>query len=77
MSESPLPVPVYTFAKNGREEVRACLTEFNRHKLAELRVYFPAPDGSMRPTAKGLTVNRALLPELEAAVRALREAEGG
>jgi len=66
---------VYEFAKNGRERIRATLTEYNGHPVADLRVHAPRrADGVFVPTPKGLTVSLASLPELENAVRALRAA---
>jgi hypothetical protein len=67
---------VYTFRKNTREEIRASLCTFKGHDLLALRVFFAGADGVMRPTQKGITFSRALLPELERAVCALREACG-
>ena len=71
------PEPLYTFAKNSRERVQASLTTFKSRPYIDVRVYFQADDDSWRPTKKGITIDADLLDELEAAVRALREAVGG
>ena len=43
-----------TIHKNAREEIRVSLGEFNGHQLLNLRVWFEAEDGSMRPGKSGL-----------------------
>lgn len=67
---------VAEFAKNRRETVRATLQEIGGRAVADLRAYLPKADGTLVPGPKGLTIDRAQLPELEAAVRALRAAAG-
>lgn len=67
---------VYEFQKNHREVVRATLQEFEGRDVIDLRAFLPrSSDGVLVPTPKGLTVDRCLLPHLEAAVRALRDAD--
>lgn len=65
----------YEFQKNSHETVRAQVTEFNGRPVLDLRSHF-RPEGAdeLAPTKKGLTLQISQLPELEAAVRALREA---
>lgn len=59
--------------KNEREVIRCYLTEYHDRALADIRVYVPRrADGAYVPTPKGLTIDRALLPQLEEAVHALR-----
>jgi hypothetical protein len=72
-----MPAIVYEFARNNdREVVRATLQEYQGREVADLRVWLPrSSDGVLVPGSKGLSVDRRLLPELEAAVRALREAD--
>lgn len=65
---------IYEFRKNAVEVVQATLSTFHGHELADLRVYFQADDGSLRPTKKGLCIGVDLLPELRAAVEALEVA---
>ena len=68
--------PVYSFRKNTREEVRASFSTFKGADYVDLRVFTTSPEGELVPTRKGLTVSRAMLPELEKAVAALRAASG-
>lgn len=58
--------------KNAREELRVSLCEFNGHQLANLRIWFTADDGTMRPGNKGLAFKLTLLPEV---IEALHSAE--
>lgn len=69
---------VARFEKNSKEEVRAVLTEFRGHRVADLRIYFrPDKGGEMIPSKKGLSLTLDLLPELKQAVLALEEAVKG
>jgi hypothetical protein len=66
---------VYTFTKNGSEEVRATLGEFHGHLLASLRVWKEDDNGDGdHATRKGISVRVEQLPHLLAAVQALEEA---
>ena len=62
---------VYVFSKNSREEVRACLTSFKGHRLADLRVYAADENDVDHPTRKGIAVRVDDLPKLLEAVQAL------
>src|SRR5206468_3391901 len=63
---------VYRFAKNSREEVRASLTTYRGHRLADIRVYAADDDGDGdHPTRKGIAVRVRDLPRLREAVEAL------
>jgi len=55
-------------------EVRAQLTRWGGREMAQLRNCFRGRDGRWRPTKRGVTIPREQLEQLEAAVRALREA---
>lgn len=63
--------------KNARERLKVSLHEFNGVDCLSLRVWFDAdtaqhrPD-QMRPSAKGLTVNVKLLPDLLDALTSAR-----
>ena len=59
---------VATLQKNARERLNVTLTEYRGHELVDMRVYFEDADGDWRPSRKGLTLSRALLPELVAAL---------
>ena len=47
-------LPIATIKKNSREEIRLSLDMFNGHRLFNMRVFFEAEDGSMRPGKSGL-----------------------
>lgn len=69
------PAVVHEFPKNAREVVRTTLQEYHGHRVVDLRVWLPrSRDGVLVPAAKGLTVDRALLPELARAVQAAQAA---
>lgn len=65
---------VYRFRKNSREVVVATVGAYNGHPLVGLRIFVPTTGGDLIPTQKGLSISVDQLSELEAAVRALREA---
>jgi hypothetical protein len=68
---------VYSWSKNSREEVRASLTAFKGHRLADLRVWAADDNGDgEHPTKKGISIRTEDLPRLLEAVQALIEAEG-
>lgn len=66
--------PVYSFSKNSLEEVRAFVSEYKKRNYINLRVFYKAHDGEMRPTPKGITISVDLIEELVQAVEALRKA---
>ena len=63
---------IHTFEKNSAEEVRICLTTYKGRDYLDLRVFYRADDGEMRPTKRGLTLNLDLVPELETGLQKLR-----
>ena len=65
---------VYEFERGKGEVVRATVAEFRGKLQLHLRTWFRGRDGAMRCTKRGIAIAPELLPELEAAVRALREA---
>ena len=68
-------VHVHEFAKNKKEIVRTTLQQYEGRSVVDVRVWLPrSSDGVLVPGTKGLTIDRRLLPELERAVRAAREA---
>lgn len=67
-------VLVHSFPKNPLEEVRASLTVFKGKRYVDLRIYYKGDDEEYRPSKKGLTVALELFPELEEAVRRLKDA---
>lgn len=64
------PLIVAMLAKNARESVRVALDEFRGHNLLDIRVVVPlaAHAAIMAPTAKGVSINVALIPDLRAAL---------
>jgi len=76
MSDDNADGPVYSFGKNAIERVHADTTRYKGHSLIDVRIYYQDDDGAWKPSRKGLTLNVDLLPELEAAVAALRKAVG-
>lgn len=61
--QSPEDV-VAKIKKNATEEIRISRSFYMGHSLANMRVWFVTPDGSMRPSKKGLAFATRLLPEV-------------
>ena len=64
-----------TIAKNSREEIRLSLDDFKGQQLVNLRVWFTAEDGTMRPGRQGIAFRLELLPAVLAALG--KTLEGG
>lgn len=62
--------PIATIKKNAREELRVSVDHYQGYELLNLRIWFEADDGSMRPSKKGLALRLELLPELREALEA-------
>lgn len=60
--------PIAVIQKNSREDLRITVEQYRGHELLNLRVWYEADDGSMRPGKQGLAVRLALLPELRDAL---------
>ncbi|MBM3891673.1 MAG: hypothetical protein FJ388_21375 [Verrucomicrobia bacterium] len=60
--------------KNSRETIRVQLTEYEGHKLCDLRVWANAtvPGAPPTPTKKGVTFSRSILPDV---IELLQQAE--
>lgn len=68
------------FQKNAAEKVILQFTEFKGKKLFDLRIYCNAADDGQdelwKPTPKGISICRSLLPELKEGIdKALAEFE--
>ena len=64
---------VSVFPKNKFQEVRVGIREFKGNDLVDIRIWTIAQGvDQMVPTAKGVTINISLLPQL---LKALHEAE--
>lgn len=57
-----------TIPKNSLEEIRVSLSEFNGHQLFNIRVWYRADDGDMRPGKSGLAFKVDKLPDFADAV---------
>ena len=57
---------VYTFQKNKFQEVRVGIREFKGNDLVDIRTWTMVQGSNeMVPTAKGVTINVSLFPELK------------
>jgi fumarate hydratase class II len=60
---------IATFQKNKFQEVRVGIREFKGNDLVDIRTWtMTQGSNEMVPTAKGVTINVALLSELKAAL---------
>lgn len=64
------PVIIASFPKNARETLRVSLDTYRDTNLLDVRVAIPLTGhtGTLCPTAKGVSVNVALIPQLRAAL---------
>ncbi len=62
------PIVISEFPKNKTEDFRLSLTEYQGHKLLDLRIYFKDKEGESKPTKKGVTVNVKLFSQLKQAI---------
>ena len=64
------PVTIATIRKSDRERVRVALTTWRGLALADVRICIPITEASgvLTPTAKGVSLPVAMLPQLAAAV---------
>jgi hypothetical protein len=53
---------IASIEKNAREEFRVSLSEFNGYDLANVRVFYRAGDGDLRPGKAGLAIRLEKLP---------------
>lgn len=67
MSEEKI---IHEFQKNSGEKVVTSFSTYKGKKLVNLRVYYNAGDDQeeWRPSPKGLTLRREMIPELKDAV---------
>jgi hypothetical protein len=63
---------IASIGKNRSEVIRVSLSEYNGHDLANLRVWFTADDGDMRPSKAGIAFR---LEKLPAVIQALNDLE--
>ncbi|MEM7473234.1 MAG: transcriptional coactivator p15/PC4 family protein [Pseudomonadota bacterium] len=64
---------IASIPKNSREEIRVSRDDYNGHDLINIRVFYDAGEGEMRPGKQGVAFKAALLPEVLGALeKALR-----
>jgi hypothetical protein len=71
MSEA-LPIIIAEWPKNGRENIRVSLPKYQSNHTIDLRLWYLAEDGALRPGNKGITVSVKHVRQL---ATALAEAE--
>lgn len=64
---------VSSIRKNATEEIRVALTEYNGYQLVNIRVFFDAGEGEMRPGKAGIAFRVEKLPEFADAISAALE----
>ena len=57
--------------KNANEIIRIEAQHFQGYQLVQLRVWYEAQDGALRPTKKGIAFQAALLPDVIGALISL------
>lgn len=57
--------------KNGREQIHISREDFRGHDVVNLRVWYRADDGEMRPGKQGIAFRADLTPEVIAALEAV------
>ena len=62
---------IHEFAKSAGQKVVCQFREYKRNKLIDLRVFYDAGDGDWRPTPRGISLRRELIPELKKALDAV------
>lgn len=67
---------VATIPKNSREKIRVSRDEYNGHDLINLRIFYDAGEGDMRPSKKGLAFKVSILPEMMEALDFAGKSEG-
>lgn len=67
---------IYKFKKNSYETIVIQFTKFKEKKLLDLRIWYDSDEGEEKPSPKGISISRDLLPELKKGVDlALKEWE--
>ena len=63
---------VKVFSKNKFQEIRVAISEYQGNDLIDIRTWtLPKGADEMAPTAKGVSINVKLYPELKEAILAL------
>ena len=66
---------IATIKKNTREEIRVTRGEFKGHDMVNVRVFYDAGDGEMKPGKQGVAFRAVLLPEVLNALCAIKAEE--
>lgn len=61
--------------KNAREVIRVERQNFKGHDLINMRVFYDAGDGEMKPGKQGVAFRAALLPDIAKALEAFLQQE--
>ncbi len=61
--------------KNRTQEIRVCQREFKARRFLDIRQFFRAEDGQVKPTGKGVTLSVDLAGDLAGAIRAVAAQE--
>ena len=65
---------IKTFPKNKFQEIRVGISEYQGNDLIDIRTWtLPKGSEEMAPTAKGISINVKLYPELKEAVLAMEK----
>lgn len=64
---------IKTFEKNKFQEIRVSLTEFKGNDLIDIRTWTNNPQGEKVATARGVSINVKLFPQLKEAILALEK----
>jgi hypothetical protein len=68
---------ILTIPRHGGDELRLSLSSFRGRDFLDLRTYYLADDGKMRPTPKGCTIPLWAIPSLQDALNiATRQTAG-
>jgi hypothetical protein len=82
----PIEIAKFWKSRNRSEHVRVEISEYQGHRLINIRVWQTGSDGIDRPTTKGIALSVRKLPELAEAIGkahlkarelGLLDAEGG
>lgn len=63
-----LPVTVCEWSRNQREVIRVRLDTYNGRAIVDVRCWYTAADGELRPSKSGLTLGTHHLTKLAGAV---------
>ncbi|MFT6675936.1 MAG: hypothetical protein ACJAVM_002133 [Sulfitobacter sp.] len=66
-----MTAPASEIRKNSREIIRITRDEFRGHDMVNVRVFFDAGDGEMKPGKQGVAFRAALLPDVLEALQSL------